>query len=93
MRTFLFNLQYFFQKEHMDIKLDHVTQVIGYHPKYLEHFLRTQNFILYADGPLLYDYRNYLAIMVRFDWDCNQNGLIYNKFNYLRPLPATNVHI
>lgn len=46
------------------IKLDHVTQVIGYHPKYLEHFLRTQNFIMYGDGPLPYNYRLYLAIMV-----------------------------
>lgn len=45
------------------IKLDHVTQVIGYHPKYLEHFLRTQNFIMYGDGPLPYNYRHFLAIM------------------------------
>lgn len=46
------------------VKLDHVTQVIGYHPKYLDHFLRTQQFILYGDGPLPYNYRLYLAIMV-----------------------------
>lgn len=60
-----FSLQYIFYTDHMEkIKLDHVTQVIGYHPKYLEHFLRTQNFIMYGDGPLPYNYRLYLAIMV-----------------------------
>lgn len=59
-------MQYFFHNDHMDkIKLDHVTQVIGYHPKYLGHFLGTQTFIMMADdGPLPYEYRNYLAIMV-----------------------------
>lgn len=62
-----FPLQYIFYTDHMEkIKLDHVTQVIGYHPKYLEHFLRTQNFIMYGDGPLPYNYRHYLAIMVSF---------------------------
>lgn len=46
------------------IELDHVSQVIGYHPSYLEHFLKIQTFILQGDGPLPYDYRHYLAIMV-----------------------------
>ncbi|XP_060535774.1 sestrin homolog isoform X1 [Cylas formicarius] len=44
-------------------RLDHVSQVMGYHPSYLEHFLRTQNFILRGDGPLPFDYRHYIAIM------------------------------
>lgn len=46
------------------IELDHVTQVIGYHPSYLEQFLKIQTFIIYGDGPLPFDYRHYLAIMV-----------------------------
>jgi len=46
-------------------RLDHVTQVMGYHPTYLDVFLRTQNFILRGDGPLPYDYRHFIAIMVR----------------------------
>lgn len=46
------------------IELDHVSQVIGYHPSYLEHFLKIQTFIMQGDGPLPYDYRHYLAIMV-----------------------------
>lgn len=43
---------------------DQVTQVIGYHPHYRDHFLRTQNFIMKGDGPLPYAYRYYLAIIV-----------------------------
>ena len=49
-------------------RLDHVTQVMGYHPTYLDVFLRTQNFILRGDGPLPYDYRHFIAIMVRPVW-------------------------
>jgi sestrin len=45
-------------------RLDHVTQVMGFHPTYLDVFLRTQNFILRGDGPLPYDYRHLIAIMV-----------------------------
>lgn len=59
---------HFFQyvlKHHMDkIELDHVSQVIDYHPKYLQQFLKTQNFIMRGDGPLSFEYRHYLAIMV-----------------------------
>lgn len=47
-----------------DLELDQVTKVIGYHPRFLDHFLRTQNFIMKGDGPLPYDYRYYLAIIV-----------------------------
>jgi sestrin len=50
-------------------RLDHVTQVMGYHPTYLDIFLRTQNFILRGDGPLPYDYRHFIAIMVRISDD------------------------
>lgn len=46
------------------IELDHVSQVIDYHPKYLQQFLKTQNFIMRGDGPLSFEYRHYLAIMV-----------------------------
>ncbi|XP_076307677.1 sestrin-3-like isoform X2 [Tachypleus tridentatus] len=44
-------------------RLDHITQLMGFHPQYLDPFLRTQNYILKGDGPLPYDYRNYIAIM------------------------------
>lgn len=46
-------------------RLDHVTQVMGFHPLYLDHVLKTQSFILRGDGPLPFDYRHYIAIMVR----------------------------
>ncbi|XP_033126312.1 sestrin-1-like isoform X2 [Anneissia japonica] len=44
-------------------RLDHVTQVIGLHPKYLNAFQRTHNFMLRGDGPLSYDYRHYIAVL------------------------------
>ncbi|KAF7395835.1 hypothetical protein HZH68_009885 [Vespula germanica] len=44
-------------------RLDHVSRVMSSHPLYLDHFLRTQNFILRGDGPLPYDYRHLIAIM------------------------------
>lgn len=50
--------------------LDHVTKVIAYHPRYLEHYLRTQNFILNCDGPLSEPVRHYLAIMAAARHKC-----------------------
>ncbi|XP_075217605.1 sestrin isoform X2 [Lycorma delicatula] len=52
-------------------RLDHVTQVMGYHPMYLDIFLRTQNFILRGDGPLPYDYRHFIAIMAAGRHQCS----------------------
>ncbi|XP_050295323.1 sestrin homolog isoform X2 [Anthonomus grandis grandis] len=51
-------------------RLDHVSQVMGYHPSYLEKFLQTQNFILSRDGPLPFDYRHYIAIMAAGRHQC-----------------------
>jgi len=45
-------------------RLEHMIQVMGYHPHYLESFLKTQQYLLRGDGPLPYDYRHYIAIMV-----------------------------
>ncbi|XP_068143848.1 sestrin homolog [Drosophila tropicalis] len=50
--------------------LDQVTQVIGYHPRYKDHFLHTQNFIMKGDGPLPYHYRYYLAIIAAARHQC-----------------------
>nr|CAH7742314.1 unnamed protein product [Callosobruchus chinensis] len=44
-------------------RLDHVSRVMGYHPSYLEQFIKIQNFILRGDGPLPFVYRHYIAIM------------------------------
>lgn len=51
-------------------ELDHVSKVIGYHPSYLEHFIKTQTFIVKGDGPLPYEYRHYLAIMAAARHQC-----------------------
>ena len=45
-------------------RLDHVTQLMGYHPEYLDCFLKTQQYLLRGDGPLPYHFRHYIAIMV-----------------------------
>uniref|UniRef100_A0A8D2KUP4 Uncharacterized protein n=1 Tax=Varanus komodoensis TaxID=61221 RepID=A0A8D2KUP4_VARKO len=36
---------------------------MGYHPQYLESFLRMQHYLLHMDGPLPFDCRHYIAIM------------------------------
>ena len=45
-------------------RLEHLHQVMGYHPQYLEAFVKTQNYLLREDGPLPFHYRHYIAIMV-----------------------------
>lgn len=52
-------------------RLDHVTRFVGYHPQYLDPFLRTQQFILKGDGPLPYDYRHFIAIMAAARHQCS----------------------
>ncbi|XP_015110750.1 sestrin-3 [Diachasma alloeum] len=52
-------------------RLDHVSQVMSSHGSYLEHFLRTQNFVLRGDGPLPYDYRHLIAIMAAGRHQCS----------------------
>lgn len=52
-------------------RLDHVTHVMGYHPQYLECFLRTQHFMLRGDGPLPYDYRHYIAMIAAGRHQCS----------------------
>uniref|UniRef100_A0A8C2YCC0 Sestrin-3-like n=1 Tax=Coturnix japonica TaxID=93934 RepID=A0A8C2YCC0_COTJA len=36
---------------------------MGYHPRYLDSFLKTQHYLLHMDGPLPFDCRHYIAIM------------------------------
>lgn len=59
--------------------LDHVSLVIGYHPKFQNHFLRTQNFMMRGDGPLPYDYRCYLAIIAAARHQCTYLVKMYEK--------------
>lgn len=46
-------------------RLDNISLVMGFHPQYLESFLRTQHYLLQMDGPLSLHYRHYIGIMVR----------------------------
>ncbi|XP_055601644.1 sestrin homolog [Uranotaenia lowii] len=52
------------------LDMDHVTKVIAYHPRYLKHYLDTQNFIMQCDGPLPYEFRSYIAIMAAARHKC-----------------------
>lgn len=45
-------------------RLDNISVVMGFHPQYLESFLRTQHYLLQMDGPLPLHYRHYIGIMV-----------------------------
>ncbi|XP_067945667.1 sestrin-1-like isoform X2 [Watersipora subatra] len=51
-------------------RLDHLTQIMGFHPQYLACFLRTQNKLLRADGPLPYSHRHYIAIIAAARHQC-----------------------
>jgi len=55
-------------------RLEAVTQQMGYDPRYLDSFLKTQHYLLHMDGPLPFDCRHYIAIMVspsRRPLDCS----------------------
>lgn len=65
--THMFFIDAFLQNN----RLDHITQEMGYHPTYLDIFLRTQHFILRGDGPLPYDYRHFIAIMAAGRHQCS----------------------
>ncbi|CAH1998020.1 unnamed protein product [Acanthoscelides obtectus] len=44
---------------------------MGYHPSYLDQFIKIQNFILRGDGPLPFVYRHYIAIMAAGRHKCS----------------------
>ncbi|XP_055619869.1 sestrin homolog isoform X2 [Toxorhynchites rutilus septentrionalis] len=60
-------------------ELDHVTKVIAYHPRYLQHYLNTQNFVMHCDGPLPFEYRYYIAIMAAARHKCTYLVNLYEK--------------
>nr|XP_028571025.1 sestrin-1-like isoform X1 [Podarcis muralis] len=43
--------------------LEAISQQMGYHPQYLDSFLRMQHYLLHMDGPLPFYCRHYIAIM------------------------------
>uniref|UniRef100_A0A8C3CXM0 Sestrin 3 n=1 Tax=Cairina moschata TaxID=8855 RepID=A0A8C3CXM0_CAIMO len=51
-------------------RLEAVTQQMGYHPRYLDSFLKTQHYLLHMDGPLPFDCRHYIAIMAAARHQC-----------------------
>ncbi|XP_017568473.1 sestrin-1 isoform X1 [Pygocentrus nattereri] len=51
--------------------LDNISLVMGFHPQYLESFLRTQHYLLQMDGPLSLHYRHYIGIMAAARHQCS----------------------
>ena len=89
---FLFYLQtkvLFTEAYRQNSRLDHLTQIMGFHPQYLACFLRTQNRLMRAEGPLPYEYRHYIAIIVskskRYIVLCSGTAVIPTLFHSLIP--------
>ncbi|XP_024287298.1 sestrin-3 [Oncorhynchus tshawytscha] len=51
--------------------VDHLTQVMGLHPHYLESFLHSQFYLLRMDGPLPLHCRHFIAIMAAARHQCS----------------------
>lgn len=45
-------------------RVTNITLLIACHPQYLDCFVRTEFFMMRGEGPLPFDWRNYIAIMV-----------------------------
>lgn len=52
-------------------RLDNISLVMGFHPQYLDSFLRTQHYLLQMDGPLPLHYRHYIGIMAAARHQCS----------------------
>ncbi|GAB1605071.1 sestrin-1-like isoform X2 [Argonauta hians] len=52
-------------------RFDYITRLMAYHTKYLECFVKTQNHLMRADGPLPFAYRHYIAIMAAGRHKCS----------------------
>ncbi|XP_034435410.1 sestrin-1 isoform X1 [Hippoglossus hippoglossus] len=52
-------------------RLENISLVMGFHPQYLESFLRTQHYLLQMDGPLSLHYRHYIGIMAAARHQCS----------------------
>ncbi|XP_067883284.1 sestrin-1 isoform X2 [Heterodontus francisci] len=52
-------------------RLDNITLLMGFHPRYLDSFLKTQHYLMQVDGPLPYHYRHYIAIMAAARHQCS----------------------
>ena len=48
-----------------DCRVSHMVQLMGYHPSYLDQFVKTHHFVMRGDGPLPLHWRNFIATMVR----------------------------
>jgi sestrin len=54
-----------------DTRLSHMLLTLGDHPRYLDLFIQTLDFIMYGDGPLSLDVRAYIAILAASRHKCS----------------------
>ena len=45
-------------------RVTNIISLLAFHPQYLDCFIRTQYFMMRGEGPLPFNWRNYLAILV-----------------------------
>ena len=45
-------------------RLSNIVQLLGYHPTYLNLFIKTHDYLMRGNGPLPLDIRSYIAILV-----------------------------
>ncbi|XP_076467290.1 sestrin-3-like isoform X2 [Babylonia areolata] len=61
-------------------QLEHMHQVMNYHPEYLEAFFNAQTSLMRDDiGPLTYQYRHYIAIMAAARHQCVYLMRLYSR--------------
>ena len=49
----------------------HLVQLLAWHPLYLEKFFQTYEFLMYDTGPLLPDWRSYIAVIASSVHSCS----------------------
>ena len=59
-----------------DLRVSHLIKLMGYHPEYLDVFLKTHQLLMKGDGPLPVNMRIYIAIMVR-------NPILWSRMNHI----------
>ena len=67
--------------------MEHILQCLGYHTNYMECFINTHKYLLHGNGPLPYDHRHYIGIMVsksnsyfRLSCTCKVERQVFNFF-------------
>ncbi|KAL7058756.1 hypothetical protein AAHC03_013469 [Spirometra sp. Aus1] len=61
-------------------RLENFIQVLGYHPEFLESFLKTHEHLFHGDLPMPYPDRHYLAILAATEMRCPQLVCLFARY-------------